>query len=106
MGEGFDVEPETLIAHAGHLDEIRDRFDSILSAIDSIEQDNEAYGIICQFLPPVLAARQEDQREFTTMAQENLELLAQALLDTADAYKVVDEEAADEQAKLLDELQG
>ncbi|WP_026930077.1 type VII secretion target [Glycomyces tenuis] len=104
MGDHIDVEPEALIAHAGHLDEIRDRFGAILSAIDSIEQDNEAYGIICQFLPPVLAARQGDQKEFTAMAQENLELLAQALRDTADAYTAADEEAAEEQTRLLNEL--
>jgi phage-related tail protein len=104
MGDHIDVEPEALITHAAHIDSLRERFGAILSAMDSVEQDNEAYGIICQFLPPVLAARQEDQKEFTTMAQENLELLAQALRDTADAYMAADEETADEQNQLLNEL--
>jgi hypothetical protein len=104
MGDHIDVEPEALITHAAHIDSLRERFGAILSAMDSVEQENEAYGIICQFLPPVLAARQEDQKEFTTMAQENLELLAQALRDTADAYMAADEETADEQNQLLNEL--
>lgn len=104
MAGHIDVEPDALITHAGNIDALRERFGAILSAIDSVSQDNEAYGIICQFLPPVLAGRQEDQKELTTMAQENLEMLAQALRDTAASYTEADEAAAEEQNKLLDEM--
>jgi phage-related tail protein len=100
----IDVEPEALITHASHIDSLRERFGAILSAVDSVEQDNEAYGIICQFLPPILAGRQADQKELVEMAQENLEMLAQALRDTADAYNAADEATAEEYNQLQDEL--
>lgn len=104
MGDHIDVEPEALITHAAHIDSLRERFGAILSAMDSVEQDNEAYGIICQFLPPILAGRQADQKELVEMAQENLELLAQALRDTAEAYDAADEATAQEHEQLMNEL--
>lgn len=104
MSDHFDVATEELVTHASHIDTLRERFGSILSAMDSVEQDNEAYGIICQFLPPVLAGRQADQKELVEMAQENLEMLAQALRDSADAYDAADEATAQEHDNLQNEL--
>jgi hypothetical protein len=75
MAVDVDVVTEDLVTHASHIDALRERFNAIESAMDSVEQDNEAYGIICQFLPPILAARQADQKDLTAMAKENLELL-------------------------------
>lgn len=94
MSDHFEVVTDDLRTHAASIDAVRDRFGAVLSAIDTIAQDNEAYGIICQFLPPVLAGRQEEQKELTTMAQENLELLAEAVRATADEYDAVDEAVA------------
>ncbi|MCH7231058.1 type VII secretion target [Glycomyces sp. L485] len=104
MADGIDVVTEDLVTHASHIDILRERFGAILPAMDSVEQDNEAYGIICQFLPPVLAGRQADQRELVEMAQENLELLAQALRDTAEDYDAADKAAAQEHDQLQNEL--
>jgi streptomycin 6-kinase len=104
MAADIDVVTEDLVNHASHIDALRDRFSAIQSAIDSVEQDNEAYGIICQFLPPVLASRQTDQKELTALAEENLELLAQALRDTAAAYDAADEATAEEHDQLHNEL--
>ncbi|WP_051393113.1 type VII secretion target [Glycomyces arizonensis] len=104
MSDQFDVVTDDLNTHAANIDALRERFGAIQSAMDSVVQDNEAYGIICQFLPPVLAGRQADQKDLVTMAQENLELLAQALRDTADSYTAADEAAAEDQNRLMDEL--
>lgn len=104
MGDHIDVVTEDLVTHASHIDALRERFGNILSAIDSVEQDNEAYGIICQFLPPILAGRQAEQKELTTMAEENLELLAEALRETAEAYDEADEVTAQEHDQLQSQL--
>lgn len=104
MSDQFDVVTDDLVAHAANIDSLRERFGAILNAIDSVSQDDEAYGIICQFLPPVLAGRQEEQKELTTMAQENLELLAQALRTTAESYDAADEAATQEHQSIQDEL--
>lgn len=104
MSDQFHVVTDDLSTHAANIDALRERFGAVLSAIDSVAQDNEAYGIICQFLPPVLAGRQADQKELTGMAEENLELLAQALRDTADSYTDADEESAEEYRQIQNEL--
>ncbi|SDK87807.1 Excreted virulence factor EspC, type VII ESX diderm [Glycomyces sambucus] len=94
MSDQFEVVTDDLRSHASNIDSVRERFDAVLSAIDTIAQDDEAYGIICQFLPPILANRQEEQKELTTMAQENLQLLADAVRTTADDYDSLDEAVA------------
>lgn len=104
MAADVDVVSEDLVSHASNIDSIGERFGNILSAVDSISQDNEAYGIICQFLPPVLAGRQERHKGLVAMAQTNLENLSQALRDTADAYDSADEATAKEHEQLLNEL--
>jgi hypothetical protein len=104
MAGHIDVVTDDLRTHATNIDAIRERFGAVLGAIDSVSQDNEAYGIICQFLPPVLAGRQSDQKELTGMAQENLELLAEALRTTADDYEAADEATAQEQRSIHDQL--
>jgi hypothetical protein len=104
MSDRIDVVTEDLVTHASHIDALRERFGAVLSAMDSVEQDDEAYGIICQFLPPILAGRQDEQKELVEMAQENLELLAQALRDTAEAYSAADEATAQEHEQLQNDL--
>ena len=104
MADQLDVTPEDLVTHAANIDAIRERFGPVLDAMSSITQSNDAYGIICQFLPPVLAGRQDDQREITEMAQENLELLAQAVRDTAASYEDTDTALSEEIDRIEDQL--
>lgn len=104
MSDQFDVVTDDLNTHAANIDALRERFGAVQSAMDSVVQDNEAYGIICQFLPPVLASRHADQKELVTMAEENLDLLAQALRAAAESYTAADEAAAEDQNRLLNEL--
>ncbi|GAA1688463.1 hypothetical protein GCM10009830_40090 [Glycomyces endophyticus] len=94
MSDRFEVVTDDLRGHAANIDAVRARFDAVLSAIDTIAQDGEAYGIICQFLPPILSGRQDEQKELTTLAQENLELLAEAVRSTADDYDAADQAVA------------
>ena len=104
MSDHIEVVTDDLRAHAANIDALRERFAAVLDAIGTVSQDNEAYGIICQFLPPVLADRQAEQKELTSMAQENLELLADALRTTAEDYEAADEAGAQEQRSLQDQI--
>ncbi len=104
MSDQLNVVPEDIRGHAANIDAVRERFGAVLSAIDTIAQDDQAYGIICQFLPPILAGRQDEQKELTTMAQENLELLADALRTTADDYEAVDEAVASEYRSIQEQI--
>jgi hypothetical protein len=104
VSDRFEVVTDDLRTHAANIDAVRQRFDAVLSAIDTVAQDNEAYGIICQFLPPILSNRQDEQKELTTMAQENLQLLAEAVRGTADDYDAVDEAVAGEYTSIQAEI--
>ncbi|GAA2319231.1 type VII secretion target [Glycomyces scopariae] len=104
MSDQFEVVTDDLRTHAANIDAVRERFGAVLSAMETISQDNEAYGIICQFLPPVLEGRQDEQKELTTMAQENLEMLAEALRSTADDYDAVDEGVASSYHSIEDQI--
>ncbi|MQM28234.1 type VII secretion target [Glycomyces albidus] len=104
MSDHFQVVTDDLRTHAATIDSVRERFGAVLSAIDTVAQDDQAYGIICQFLPPILQNRQDEQKELTTLAQENLELLAQALNDTADEYDAVDEAVASDYRAIHDRI--
>lgn len=104
MSDHIDVVPEDLAAHASHIDALRERLGAIQSAMDSVRQDDEAYGIICQFLPPVLADRQADQKRLSVKAQTNLDRLAQALRTTAESYTAADESSAAEYRRIEAEI--
>ncbi|WP_157974824.1 type VII secretion target [Glycomyces dulcitolivorans] len=104
MSDQFGVLTDELRTHAASIDAIRDRFAAVLSAIDSIAQDDQAYGVLCQFLPPTLEDRQNEQKELTAIAQENFELLAEAVRGTADDYDAVDEAVADSYRAIQDLL--
>ncbi|MEU5873934.1 type VII secretion target [Glycomyces sp. NPDC047369] len=104
MGTHLEVDPDELDAHAANIMTLHDRFDAVLSAIDAVSQDDQAYGVICQFLPPILEGRQSVQRELTAREQGNLERLAQALKDTATSYREADETAAADLGRIEGEL--
>lgn len=104
MSDQFDVTPEDLLAHAANIEAIAERIGPIMDAMSSVTESTEAYGIICQFLPPVLAGRQDEQKELSEMARENLTMLAQAVRDSAAAYEAADEETAVEHRGLEDAL--
>ena len=61
MAGHLDVAPEDLINHASRIDALSEHFDAAESAMDSAARNHEAYGVICLFLPPVLAVRQADE---------------------------------------------
>lgn len=104
MSDQFDVTPDDLVAHAANIDAIAERIGPIMDAMSSVTESTDSYGIICQFLPPVLTGRQEEQKELSEMARENLTMLAQAVRDSAAAYEAADEETAAEHRGLEDAL--
>ncbi|GIG66961.1 hypothetical protein [Phytomonospora endophytica] len=90
---GFHVDVAALRAHAAALAAIHERFSAIKTASASIFQADDAYGQLCQFLPPVLEGRHEAQDEGVGMLAENIELLAAGIKRNADAYERTEESA-------------
>lgn len=94
MSDGFEVDIEALRAHATAMMAIHDRFAAIKAASGSIFQADDAYGELCQFLPPVLEERHRDQDEGVGMLAENIALLAAGIMKNADAYERTEESTA------------
>jgi hypothetical protein len=98
------VDLDALRDHAARLLAVTDRFAAIREASARIVQDDEAYGRLCWFFPSILEDRHREQDEVTDLFAENIELLAAAIGECADAYEEVDGAAADVFAAIEAEL--
>lgn len=95
MGDGYVVSAEQIRAHAGKIEEIQARFDAVKSASSHIQQDDQAYGLLCGWIAGVLEGRHTRQDELVDFVAENLSLAAESLRATADDYESIDQEHAD-----------
>jgi uncharacterized protein YukE len=104
MSAGIEVEPEELNAHANHLRALHERFAAIRDASSHIAMSADAYGQLCQMLPPLMEERHQDQDAGMAALAENFELLAQAVEECAADYQAADEVSAEDFATLEDEF--
>ncbi|TLW92494.1 hypothetical protein FFT09_15955 [Saccharomonospora piscinae] len=87
MGKGYAVNAEQLRAHADRIEQIQARFDAVKGASAHIQQDDQAYGLLCAWIAGVLEGRHARQDELIDFVAENLTLAAQALRAAADVYE-------------------
>jgi uncharacterized protein YukE len=104
MAGGIEVDPEELRAHANHLRTLHGRFAAIEEASSHISMSDDAYGQLCQMLPPIMEERHLDQDAGMAALAENFNLLAQAIAECADAYEEADSLSSDDFTKLEAEL--
>ncbi|WP_328849213.1 hypothetical protein [Micromonospora zamorensis] len=95
MNGGFEVDVEALRSHATAMLAIHDRFAAVKAASGIIFQADDAYGQLCQFLPPILEGRHRDQDKGVDMLAENIALLATGIKKNADAYQRAEESTTD-----------
>ncbi|MEU5871797.1 type VII secretion target [Glycomyces sp. NPDC047369] len=104
MGSGYTVEPEELREHARFLDSLKERFDAIMSASAYIEQDDEAYGLLCGWISGCLEERHQRQDEITSYLGENFTIAANALRAAAEEYEASDTDSQTAFAELRDRM--
>lgn len=104
MADSFEVDLDELRSHASNLRTIHLRFAAIREASSHISQDDEAYGQLCQFFPAILEGRHVEQDEAVDVLAENLELLAEAVGESADLYEEADLLASDDLNALEGEI--
>ncbi|WP_407655647.1 type VII secretion target [Amycolatopsis rhabdoformis] len=90
---GFDVEPDELTAHASHLDGLVDRLNNAVQAADYALSD-DAYGLLCAFLPPIVNPTGEQAKDAVSAAAEGMQTTADNVRTTAQAYVDGDEAEA------------
>jgi hypothetical protein len=94
MGEGYEVNTDQMGQLSSRFAAFATEFDDILTASQAITQDDEAYGILCSWIPAVLEGRHEAFDELMRYGQENFTLLSNAITSTADSYTSADEDTA------------
>jgi hypothetical protein len=92
MGNGYTVDTEQLRSHAATLDALKDRFEAIKTASSFIQQDDEAYGLLCGWISGCLEDRHQRHSTIVDSVVENLGLAAQAVRSCADDYETSDDE--------------
>jgi hypothetical protein len=93
--DGYHVDPEQIRRHAANVEALAARFGAVKSASGHIARDDQAYGLLCGWISGVLEGRHTRQDELIAYVEENLSLVARALRETADYYRLVDEGNAD-----------
>lgn len=90
-GGGFELVPEELRAHASRLDGIRDRLSTALDAARTVSLPTGAYGVICQFFPPMVDPIEQMGMDGIGEAVTAMEATAGEVRDTAKDYEAVDD---------------
>ncbi|HVV08496.1 type VII secretion target [Amycolatopsis sp.] len=91
----FEVVPDELRTHASHLDGLVDRLATAVSAAKTVTMDDEAYGLLCSFLPPIVnATTQDDATDALDAAVEGMTTTADNVRTAASGYDEQDQTAA------------
>jgi Excreted virulence factor EspC, type VII ESX diderm len=91
---GFDVLPGELRSHAGHVDGLADRLGEALYAARQVSMADDAYGVICQFLPSAINQLEQQANEALSAGQKGVSEIATNIRHTADEYERRDDDAA------------
>ncbi|KOX30073.1 hypothetical protein ADK67_09935 [Saccharothrix sp. NRRL B-16348] len=91
MASGYDVAVEALDKHARSLDDRAAAVAEAVQAATSVSVSEDAYGIICQFLPPCINPVEDEGVNALKAAVECLEEDARTIRATAAAYRATDE---------------
>lgn len=91
---GFDVDPDALRGHADKADGHSAALGQAADAANQVMSD-DAYGLICQFLPPLFNDLEQTARETLTASQQAMAEIALNLRETAKQYEQHDGVASD-----------
>jgi hypothetical protein len=106
MAEGYTADVNQIRAHANAVEAVRDGFGRIKAASAFIAGDDQAYGILCAWMPRVLQGRHTHQDELFDFVEENLSLIADGLRQTAEAYAGAETAVTDHVQGILRDLTG
>jgi hypothetical protein len=87
----FEVLPEELAAHAGHVDGLADRLDTCLDAANQVSMADGAYGVLCSFLPPIINPVTKSGVDAIKAAVEGIGATSEDINGTVESYRASDD---------------
>ena len=101
---GFVVDTATMREHAAAVDELASSVAQCAAAAGTVHLDGGAFGVMCQFLPPLVRQNQTATTAAVSAMQGTLSAVAEAVRAMADDYDAHDTAAADRMGALLTQL--
>lgn len=92
--DSFHVAPEGLREHAKRLDGLVDRLQTAVDAARQVSVPQDAYGVICQFVPAYLNPIEQRGVDALQAAAEGMDTAAGNMRQTARRYEAVDDRNA------------
>lgn len=100
----YKVAPEELTAHASHLDGVKDRVRTAVSAAEQTQSmSDDAFGLMCSFLPPEIDPMEQRGVEALRAASDGIGTTADNVRATADEYRDSDAEGSRSIGAFLDD---
>jgi hypothetical protein len=82
---GYQVITEALVGHATNLGRVHDQLATALDAAQQVSMPRDAYGVICQFFPPMI----------DPIEQSGVDALAASVQSVTDTVGAVNQTARD-----------
>ena len=99
-GDGLQVDPDDLTAHAAHLTRLSDSIDTARQAGQHVRLSADAYGQLCAIMPVLLDGLQRTLTDGIGTAATSVRDTAEKVRVSAKRYRTSDTHAAD----LLDRI--
>ncbi|MDX5459117.1 type VII secretion target [Micromonospora tulbaghiae] len=93
-GDGLQVDPDDLAAHAAHLDRCAGSIDTARQAGQHVRLSAEAYGQLCAIMPVLLDGLQRTLTDGIGTAAASVRDTAGKLRSSAERYRASDAHAA------------
>ena len=94
-GGGFGTDPDEVRAHAKKVADVSDRLGNAVSAAGQTTLNNQAFGLIGQFLVPVVTGIEGKTTATINSAQNAAEQMFNQVKAAADEYDRSDQDAAE-----------
>jgi uncharacterized protein YukE len=102
VSTGIEVDPEELRTHAGHIDGLIQRYETVKAASAQIAAAPDAFGPLCEWMAGILEEKHQMVEPLFDKGKDNLGTHVEALRTCADLYEESDASAASD----LDKLSG
>ena len=86
MSDGYDVIVDALVGHAVQLGKLHDQLALAVQAAQTVSMPRDAYGVICQFFPPMIDPLEQRGVDALDAAAESMTNTSVAIGNTARVY--------------------